>query len=124
VAAIYQLSENTTLTLDGHRLDSPSPTGDYNYITLGFYAGVQQRVFGRWSVGLSGGYDHIDYLELQTGTSNNRSDDYFSLQASLNYEMNRHLKAMLFYNRRQDNSTIQTYTYANNMVGLQATWKF
>jgi hypothetical protein len=124
VAGIYQASENTTFTLDVHRLDSPSPFGDYNYVTLGVYAGVQQKVAGRWSVGLAGGYDHIDYVSLQSGASNNRSDGYFSLQANVDYEMNRHLKARLFYNRRQDDSSLQTFSYANNMVGLQVAWRF
>ncbi len=124
VAGIYQLSGRTTITLDGHRLDSPSPTGDYNYVTVGVYAGVEQQVFGGWSVGLSGGYDSIDYVQLQTGASNNRSDGYFSLQANVDYDMNRHLKARLFYIRRQDDSTIETFTYANNMVGIQVAWRF
>ena len=90
--------------------------------TLG--AGVEQQVFGGWSVGLSGGYDSIDYVQLQTGASNNRSDGYFSLQANVDYDMNRHLKARLFYIRRQDDSTVETFTYANNMVGIQVAWRF
>jgi len=123
VAAIYQPSERTTLTLDAHRMDQPSPFGDYNYVTLGAYAGVRQTVFGSWSVGLSGGYDNIEYVRSQSRASNTRSDGYLSLRTSLDYDMNSHVKASLFYIRRQNDSTSQRFEYENNMLGLQVAWR-
>lgn len=123
IAAIYQPSERTTLTLDGHRMDQPSPFGDYNYVTLGVYAGVRQTIVGSWSVGLSGGYDSIEYVRSRSSANGNRSDGYLSLRASVDYDMNSHIKWALFYILRQNDSTSQNYEYENNMVGLQVTWR-
>ena len=124
LAGIYQMSEKTVFTLDGHRMDYPSPFGDYNYVTLGVYGGVRQELVRGWSVSLSGGYDSIDYVYLLSGPSTSRTDGYFSLRASVEYEMNQHLRASLFYIRRQNDSTVDPYSYGNNMVGLQVAWRY
>jgi hypothetical protein len=123
LAAAYHPRDTTTLTLEGHRREQPDFTGDYNYQTLGFSAGVRQQVLGRFYAGLLAGYDHYGYTPLQGGASNNRSDSYFSMRASLDYELNPHWTASLFYVRRQDDSSIQAYAYANNMAGLQVSWR-
>lgn len=124
VEGIYQVTAKTIVTLDGHRLDYPSPFGDYNYETFGFYAGVRQDLTDGWSASLSGGYDNTDYIYLQTGPSENRSDGYFSVRLSLDYDLSQHLKASLFYIRREDDSTIEQFSYGNNMVGLQVGWRY
>ena len=54
-------------------MDYPSPFGDYNYETLGAYAGVRQELVGGWSVSLALGYDYTDYVYLLSGPSVNRS---------------------------------------------------
>ena len=122
LAAVYRLSDTTLFTVEGHRLEQPDYTGFYNYQTLGFSVGVRQQMLGRFYAGLTAGYDHYSYTLLQSGSSNNRSDGYFSARASLDYELNPRWTASLFYIRRQDDSTVQTYSYADNMVGLQVSW--
>jgi hypothetical protein len=122
LSAVFHPRETTILTLEGHRREQPDYTGFYNYQIIGFSAGVRQQILGRFYAGLLAGYDHVDYTLLQPGTSNNRSDNYFSVRASLDYELNPRWVATLFYVRRQEDSTIQAYTYANNMVGLQVFW--
>jgi len=124
LSVIYQPTPTTTVTLEAHRRDEPSPTGLYNYQTLGFSAGLRQLLLGRLSAVLTGGYDNVGYDLLLPGASNNRSDDYFLAQASLDYELNAHWMTTLFYIHRQDNSNIPNFTYANNMVGARVTWRF
>jgi hypothetical protein len=121
--AAYHPEDVITLTLEGHRQEYPNFTGYYNYQAIGFSAGVRQQVLGRFYADLLVGYDNVKYTLLQAGLSNNRSDGYFSVRASLDYEPNPHLMASLFYVRRQDDSNIPVYTYANNMAGLQVTWR-
>jgi hypothetical protein len=124
VSFIYQPLARTTLTLEAHRWDQPSPTGDYNYLTLGFGVGVRQTLIGPLSAVLSVGYDNVSYDLLQPGVSNNRVDDYLFLQASLEYEVSTHWGASLFYTRQQDDSSLRRYTYADNMVGARISWRF
>jgi len=124
VSVIYQPRSTTTVTLEAHRRDQPSPTGYYNYQTLGLSAGVRQVVLGRWYAGLTGGYDNVGYNLLQAGTSNNRADNDFFVEASLDYELNARWMGSLFYIHREDNSNISNYTYSDNMVGARASWRF
>lgn len=124
VSVVYQPLPGTTVTLEGHRRDEPSPTGFYNYQTLGFSAGVRQLLLGRLYAGLTGSYDNVGYNPLQAGTSNNRTDNSFLVRATLDYELNTHWMTTLFYIHRQDDSNIPSYTYANNMIGARVSWQF
>jgi hypothetical protein len=123
LVASYRPVDTTTLTLEAHRREEPNFTGQYNFQILGFSAGVRQHVLGRFYAELLAGYDHIDYTTLQAGPISSRTDEYFSTRANLDYEFNPHWKASLFYVRRQDDSSFLAYTYANNMVGLQVSWR-
>ncbi len=122
--AVYQPRLSTTFSLEGHQRSEPSFGADYNYEIVGFSAGVQQQVGGQIYMELSGNYEHVDYVRLNSGPSNNRADGYFAVRANLGYEFNRHLKGTLFYDRRQDDSNIPQFTYANNMAGVRVAWRY
>ena len=89
---------------------------------LGVSAGVRQQLSEHLYAGLNFGYDNTDYVLLGAGTSNNRSDGYFSARVGLDYEFNRHLTGGLFYVRQQDDSNIQSYSYEDNLIGVQLSW--
>lgn len=124
LAAIYHPRDTTTLTLEGHRREQPDFTGDYNYQVLGFGAGVRQELLGRLYAGLEVGYDQYDYSLVGRGTSNNRADSYVYIQTSLECELSAHWMTKLFYKYRQDDSTVDAYSYGDNIVGLQVSWQF
>jgi len=124
VALIYQFRPLTTFTLEAHRQDRPSPQADYNYKTLGFSGGVRQRMFGRLSASVTAGYDSVDYVQLSSLASLNRSDSYYSVRAGLDYEVDQHMTASLFYIYQADASNIEQYTYADNMVGARVAWRY
>ena len=124
LSGIYHPWYSTAFTLEAHRRDQPSPTGGYNYATLGFSAGVRQQLLSRFYANLSAGYDAIDYTQTRVTTASDRSDAYLTLQASLDYELNPHWQAGLFYTHRRDDSNIPQRTYANNITGLRFQWRF
>ncbi len=124
VTTIYRPREMTTVTLEAHRREEPSYDGTYNYQDYGFSAGVRQGVLGRVYVGLTAGYDNYSYKILQSGPSNNRTDSHYFLQAKADYEFNPRWTASLFYTRLQNESNEPNRSYADNMVGLQGTWRF
>jgi hypothetical protein len=124
ITAIYRPRELTTVTLEAHRRDRPSFDGSYNYQDYGFSAGVRQGVLGRIYVGLTAGYDNYDYTQVQSGPSNNRSDNYYFVQIKMDYEFNPRWMASLFYTHLQNESNLPDRSYADNMVGLQGTWRF
>ncbi len=124
VEAIYQPRLSTRLTLEGHQRTAPSFGADYNYQIFGFTAGVAQQLTGSLDAELICSYENVDYVRLSPGLSDNRSDGYLAIRANLGYEFNSHLKAVLFYNRGQDDSNLSRYTYANNLVGVRMSWRF
>lgn len=124
LSAAYRPRDSTTLTLEAHRLQQPSYQGEYNYETTGLNAGVRQQLSGELSTMLIGGYDYTDYLQLNSGPSNNRVDNFFWVRASLDYELSRTLKASLSYTFREVNSSIENYSYTDNMVGVQVAWRY
>jgi hypothetical protein len=124
VGADYQLRASTTLSLEAHRRQQPSYEGEYNYQTTGFNIGVRQQLSAGLSTTVSGGYDDDEYLRLGSGPSNNRTDDAFWVRLSLDYEFNRHLTATLFYTMRQDDSSLNQYSYTDNIVGVRAVWRY
>ena len=124
LTAIYRPRELTTVTLEAHRRAQPSYNGFYNYQDYGFSAGVRQGILGRFYVGLTAGYDNYDYTPLQSGTSNNRLDNYYFVQVRVDYEFNPRWTASLFYTRLQNESNQPDRSYADNMVGLRAAVQF
>lgn len=123
-SSIYRPRASTTITVEVHRRETPSVGSDYNYTTIGASAGIRQQILGELYVELAGTYDNVDYVLLRPGVSNNRTDDYISVRANLEYEFNSHLKATLFYSRRQDDSTLSQFSYENNMVGIRVSWRY
>lgn len=122
--AIYQPRATTTLTLEGHRKEQPSFESGYNYDTLGFTVGARQQLMERIYAQLTAAYDSTEYNRVNSGISNARADNYYSGQANLQYEFNRQVGTTLFYTYRQVASNIGTYSYMDNMVGLQVYWRF
>jgi len=124
LSGIYQLNYSTTITLEAHRRVEASPFSDYNYEVLGFYAGLRKQFFGRVYAGIVAGYDNLEYVFTSSGEGQDRSDNFFSGQVNLEYELNRRWSANLFYIYRQDDSSQEQFSYNNNMVGLQVLWKW
>jgi hypothetical protein len=124
ITTIYRPRELTTVTLEAHRREQPSFTGNNNYQDYGFSAGIRQGVLSRVFVGLTAGYDNYDYKPIQSGPSLNRVDNYYFVQVKADYEFNPRWSADLFYTRLQNESNEPNRSYSDNLVGLQGTWRF
>ena len=124
ISAAYQPRASTTIGLEAHRNQQPSYDSDYNYQTTGFNAGVRQQLSGALSAGLTGGYDYVQYLYTSSGPGNDRVDNLLWVKVSLNYEFSRHLTSSLYYTLQQDDSSLERYTYIDNMVGIQVDWRY
>jgi hypothetical protein len=89
----------------------------------GFSLGARQRVFERWSVGLTAGYDMAEYHATQFGISASRSDNYYSLRLGVDYQISERWSSGAFYSYRRNSSNVG-YGYDNNQFGVQASWRF
>ena len=123
LTGIYQVREGTSLTLEAHRYDEPSPYVGQNYTDLGASVGVRQLLFGRLLASASLGYDSYEYTTTEPGSSTSRTDNYFSGRLQFDYQFNRHLTGSLFYTYSRDDSSYDFLSYDNNVVSLQVTWR-
>jgi hypothetical protein len=125
ITGTYQLREGTTVSLEGHGLQEPSPYGGYNETRWGVGAGVRQRLFSRLYAEASAGYDNIQYNfnGTQGQSPSSRSDNYFYGKLTFEYEFNRHVVGSLFYTYYRDNSSYVAYSYDDIVVGLKVMWR-
>lgn len=123
LAAVYLPRPSTTVTLEGHDRVEPSCTGTYNYTLMGFNAGVSQQLSGHLFAGLDFGYNSVVYTLLGASPSHSRSDGCLSARLGLDYEFNTRSTAGVFYTRQQNISTLQNYTYYDNLIGIQLSWR-
>jgi hypothetical protein len=123
LTGIYQVREGTTLTLEAHRYDEPSPYAGQNYTDLGASFGARQLFFGRLSASASLGYDNYEYTTTVPGGSTSRTDNYFSGRLQFDYEFNRHVTGSIFYTYHRDDSSYDIYSYGDNVVSLQVIWR-
>lgn len=124
LTGVFQPWANTTFTVEGHRREDTAPFQGENYIQLGASANVRQLLFNRFYAGLGGGYDNIAYTEIEAGNAQVRTDNYWFVITSFEYEFNSHLTAALFYTYRTDDSTESSVSYGNNVAGLRVGWKY
>jgi len=124
VTGVFQPWVNTTITLEGHRREDTAPFQGENFIQLGASVNARQLLFNRFYAALGGGYDNIAYTDIETDNALLRTDNYWFLIATFDYEFNNHLTATLFYTFRTDNSTDTSVSYDNNIVGVRVGWKF
>ena len=125
VTGTYELREGTTISLEGHGLQEPSPYGGYDDTRWGGSVGVRQRLFSRLYAEASAGYDYIlyNFYGTQGQPSSARSDNYFSGRLALYYEFNRHVVGSLFYTYYGDNSSFAAYSYGDSVFGLRVIWR-
>lgn len=89
-----------------------------NYLRTGAVVRLMQRLGSRFAAGLEAGYEKLEYEATQTATSSNRSDDYFYARPGLKYEFDARRRAEVFYTFRQDESSLDDYSFTGNQWGL------
>jgi len=119
----YDVREGTTLTLEAHRRDEPSFYTGENVTDLGASIGARQLLFGRLYATAYLGYDYYEYATTAAGGSTTRTDNYFFGRLRFDYEFNRHVTGSLFYTYYRDHSNDVIYSFDDNVVGLQVTWR-
>ena len=123
LSSIYQVRQGTTLTLEGHRADSPSFYAGQNTTVLGASIGASQLLFGRLSTSASLGYNNYEYTTTVPGSSTSRADNYFFGRLQFDYKFNRYVSGSISYTYYRDDSSYSAYSYDDNMIGMQVTWR-
>ena len=127
LGASYRPFDGTTLSLKGYRREEPSMlTPGLNYVTTGFTAGIRQRIFDRYFVGVEGGYYNQDYRVADPAlvATTARRDNYGMVRAVAGAQWIDRWKVSVFYEYQTNGSTDPTHAFFDNQIGLESTWGF
>jgi hypothetical protein len=115
----YMIRDGTVFAVEGHRRIEPSAVlPGQNYMLTGFTAGVTQRFLERWTVGVKGGYDHVQYLDAGATAAVDRDYDYYFIRPSVTVS-GEWWDVELFYLYRELISDDDELGFTNNQVGVR-----
>jgi len=86
--------------------------------------GARQRLFQRAYIGFNIGYQNSDYFSTLSGFNANRNDDYYFVQPSLDVMITRFWSIGGYYLHRQDDSSVDVFSFDNNQVGFRTVLTF
>ena len=120
IAADYEpVEDSTRVTAEIFRetVASGALAGE-NYLRTGGALRLTQRLGSRFVAGVDAGYERLEYAEAASGVDSGRSDDYFFAKPSLKYEFNARRRAEVFYSFREDESSLEDFSFTANQWGL------
>ena len=125
LGAMYRPFDGTTITLSAGTpiLNSGFfPAQDFQATNV--VLRIQQRLLQRIYLGLAAGYENSDYFATSTGVNATRNDDYYFVEPSIDVLITRFLSAGVYYLHRRDDSSIASFSFYDNQVGVRATIRF
>jgi len=125
VDATYQPFAATSLSLAiSRRTLNSAVLLDQDFASTTVSVGVRQRLFQRAYLGLNIGYQNSDYFSTISGFNANRNDDYYFVQPSLDVMITRFWSVGGYYLHRQDDSSVDAFSFENNQVGFRTVLTF
>ena len=125
IGATYQPFDGTSLSLNVNRrtLNSAVFAGQ-DFASTNVSVGVTQRLFQRIFLGLSLGYENDDYFSASSGVSATRRDNYYFVEPAIDIGITRFWAIGAYYLHRQNDSSLDSFGFYNNQVGLRTTLRF
>jgi hypothetical protein len=125
LTASYQPFDGTSLSLTGsrHTTNSASLAGqDFSETTINF--SLSQRLLQRFFFGFAVGYTNSDYFSTVSGGSATRNDNFFYIDPSVDFNVTRFWTFGAYYVHREDSSSLSSFSFTNNQVGLRTKLTF
>jgi hypothetical protein len=131
VSPVFELGLNY-LPFDGTRVSIAANRGTQNsavlagqdYATTNFTATVQQRLFSRFYLTLSAGYQNSDYFSAEANGTSNRGDDYYFIEPAVSARITRYWTAGAYYQHRENSSSLDAFSFYDNQVGFRTSLEF
>jgi hypothetical protein len=124
----YRPFDSTALMIEGHRREQNSAVvSGANFVATGVSLGVRQRLFDRIFGEIRVSYDHSEYkstVRRVAATRTDREDDYVSIRYGVEAALGRHWTLGVFHQYRNNDSNEEAFTFDNNQVGVQLTWRY
>jgi hypothetical protein len=125
-SAQYSPFEVTTLSLSASHTVSPSFFSDQVSESTSISAGLHQRLLGKLSLDLSGGYATSTYSASSTAPSNANLSNYdtTTFSARLSVPVLKRGTAAVFYSVNLNSSAAVTYNYTTTQIGLELSYRY
>ncbi len=122
---IYQPFDGTTLSLTlSRRILNSATLVSQDFDSTSLIVAGRQRVLQRYYLGVVGGYENADYFSTRDGFSSNRDDDYYFVQPSLDFDVTRFWSVGVYYLYRENDSSLNVFSFYDNQFGLRTTFAF
>ena len=115
----YQPFEHTQISLNADRVVAVSDLQNQVTESVGFDGDLNQRLLGRLFLDLRGGYQNIKYVNSGSGTSSDRSDDYYYFSTRLGTSFLKRGTVAIFYQISDDASTLSGFSFSSHQVGFE-----
>jgi uncharacterized protein (PEP-CTERM system associated) len=121
----YVPFDGTRLSLTANRRTLNSAVlAAQDYAVTNISVGVQQRLLQRFFLGFNAGYENSDYFSTLNNAGSTRQDDYFFVQPSVAVRVTRYWTVGAYYLHRENTSSLDTFSFHDNQVGLRSTLEF
>jgi hypothetical protein len=119
----YRPFEQTKISLTGERVVSASYLQN-NQVTESTRVGggLNQRLLGKLYLDLSGGYQMVKYISVNSVS--NRKDDYDYLNAQLSWVFLKRGAIAVFYQVNKDKSSQTVYSFTSHQVGFRIGYSY
>lgn len=117
--------EGTDVFLAGYmREEASAYYAGQNYSVRGATAGISQRLGGKWSARLEGGYEKNSYEQVSGTGTGGRQDRIWFVRPVLVYRMGDQSDLSFFYRISDNDSSDPVFGYDQRMIGVELNHKF
>lgn len=121
----YQPFDGTSISLSFSRRTQNSATlAGQDFHSSSVILSARQRFLQKIFFGLTAGYENSEYFSTISGLSSTRSDDYYFLQASLDFNLTSFWSAGVYYFYRESQSSFSIFSFYDNQFGLRTSLNF
>jgi hypothetical protein len=125
LSAAYRPFDGTTISLTGSRSTRNSAIiSGSDFASTKIDIGAQQRFMRRFSIGVNVGYENDSYFSAVNGIDVSRSDDYYYIQSSVDANVTRYWTVGAYYLHREDSSSLDSFRFSDNQVGIRTSLTF
>lgn len=125
LGASYHPFDGTEISAEAsRRIYSSAAMSAENFTATGGAASVRQRVFRRYFVTVSGGYEDARYESTGGAAGSARHDQYLFVRPSLSFALTKWMNLELYYQYRRNTSTAAFSGFDSNVAGVQAAVNF
>jgi len=124
-SASYQPSDGTTFAIGaGYRIYNSAVLVAQNFTEATVDFSVHQRFLQRFYVAVVAGYQHSDYFSTVSGLAANRKDDYYYVEPGIDFSITRFWTCGGYYLDRQNESSVTSFSFDDNQVGIRTALTF